>query len=54
MNEDYRLRLENFIAAKLMALKLLKQNIIIDDDYQKIIKKLEEKYCIKDSVITCF
>lgn len=54
MDKDYRSRLESFIASKLMAEKLLKEGIISKIDYDKFLIKLQEKYCIKDSVIISY
>ena len=51
MDKDYRSRLEAFMASKLMAQKLVKEGVISEDDFNKFLIKLQEKYCIKDSAI---
>ena len=54
MDSNYRLRLENFLGAKAIALKMLKEKIISEEDYKKAIKKLSEKYCIKVDAVIAF
>lgn len=51
MNQDYRIKIEAYIAAMLQAKKMLSLGIIDHVDYSKIDDVIAEKYCIKrDSI----
>ena len=46
MNKEYRSRLEAYLASMIQAKRMLKMEIITQEDYQKIATMMDKKYGI--------